>query len=221
MIDGIRLKVCGLTSLVDAEAADAIGADCLGFILHPSSPRYLPLAQYRAMAHRLPPRRRVAVMVEPEVEDLAVVAGEGFHFFQVHFRSDLPEETIAAWSETVSPERLWLAPKLPPDEDIHREWLPLATYVLMDTFHAGGFGGSGKTGDWGKFARHQQKYPKKAWILAGGPNPENIGEALARSGARFVDVNSGVEAAPGVKDPAKLREFAAAIHRARSEPAVR
>lgn len=214
MIDGIRLKVCGLTSLVDAEAADAIGADCLGFILHHASPRYLSLDQYRAMEKRLPPRRRVAVLVEPTLPELEEVAAEGFHFFQVHFRHDLPEETIAAWSEAVTPDRLWLAPKLPPAEDVLPEWLPLATYFLMDTFHAAGFGGSGRTGDWGKFARHRQKHPKKVWILAGGLNPKNIGEALMQTGARFVDVNSGVEAAPGVKDPAKLRAFAAAIHAA-------
>lgn len=211
MIDGIRLKVCGLTSLVDAEAADAVGADCLGFILHPSSPRYLPLDQYRAMEKRLPPRRRVAVMVEPTLAELEEAAAEGFHFFQVHFRHDFPEERIAEWSEAVTPDRLWLAPKLPPAEDVFPEWLPLATYFLMDTFHAGGFGGSGRTGDWEKFARHREKHPKKVWILAGGLTPGNIGEALTRTGARFVDVNSGVEAVPGVKDPAKLRAFAAAI----------
>lgn len=216
MIDGIRLKICGLTSLVDADAADSIGADCLGFILHHASPRYLSLNQYRAMEARLPPRRRVAVMVEPTIDELAEVAAENFHFFQLHFRHDVPIEEIAAWSELVTPDRLWLAPKLPPGEDVYPEWLPLATYFLMDTFHASGFGGSGKTGDWGKFARHQQKYPKKVWILAGGLNPENIGEALTQSGARFVDANSGVEATPGLKDPARLRAFAAAIHQART-----
>lgn len=58
MIAGIRFKVCGLTSLVDAEAADAVGADYLGFILHPKSPRYVSLAQFEAMAPRLPPRKK-------------------------------------------------------------------------------------------------------------------------------------------------------------------
>ena len=62
----------------------------------------------------------------------------------------------------------------------------------------------------------QAAHPKKTWILAGGLNPENIAEALAQSGAKFVDVNSGVEAAPGVKDHAKLKQFAVNIHRART-----
>jgi phosphoribosylanthranilate isomerase len=90
-------------------------------------------------------------------------------------------------------------------------WLPLAETFLLDTFHAEKFGGTGRTGDWEKFARHQQAHPQKTWILSGGLNPENIGEALRRSGARFVDVNSGVESAPGAKDHAKIELFVAAL----------
>ena len=69
MINGIRLKVCGITSLVDADAADAVGADCLGFIFHAKSPRHVSPTQYAAMRDRLPPRKRVAVCVEPAVAD--------------------------------------------------------------------------------------------------------------------------------------------------------
>ena len=61
MINGLRLKVCGLTSLVDAEAADKIGADYLGFIFYPKSPRGITLTQFLAMKERLPPRKKVAV----------------------------------------------------------------------------------------------------------------------------------------------------------------
>ena len=71
MINGIRLKVCGLTSLVDAELADRAGADYLGFVLHAKSPRHVTLARFRAMAARLPDRRKVAVMVEPSAAELA------------------------------------------------------------------------------------------------------------------------------------------------------
>ena len=92
----------------------------------------------------------------------------------------------------------------------------VAKYILLDTFHRDKFGGSGETGDWAKFARHQQAHPGNVWILAGGLNPDNIGEALRQSGARFVDVNSGVEAAPGVKDHAKLKRFVVALHEAAS-----
>ena len=85
--------------------------------------------------------------------------------------------------------------------------LPFAKHFLLDTFHADSFGGTGQIGDWPKFARHRQVHPEKTWILAGGLNAENIGDAVRASGARFVDVNSGVESAPGVKDHAKLKRF--------------
>lgn len=217
MIDGIRFKVCGLTSLVDAEFADRAGADYLGFILYPKSPRHVTLAQYRAMFERLPTgRRTVAVMVEPTDPELAAAQESGFDAYQIHFRHDHPLERIQLWSRLLSSKKLWLAPKLPPDRDVDPEWLPLAGTFLLDTFHASGFGGSGLTGDWGKFQRHQTNFAQTKWVLAGGLSPENVGEALRASGARCLDVNSGVELAPGIKDHAKIRAFAVAIHRERT-----
>lgn len=217
MIDGIRIKVCGLTSLVDAEFADKCGADYLGFNLYPKSPRFLPLAQFRAMASRLPLRRKVAVAVEPTVGELAAMRDAGFHYFQVHFRPDAIDATqLRAWSETVGAKHLWLAPKLPPTVEVGSDALAAAKFILLDTFHRDVFGGTGETGDWEKFARHQAAHPEHFWILAGGLGPQNIGEALRRSGAKFVDVNSGVERAPGVKDETKLKAFVVAIHKART-----
>lgn len=214
MIDGIRLKVCGLTSLIDAEWADRCGADYLGFIFHPKSPRHLTHAQFSAMAPRLPERKKVAVSVEPTLDELRVQRDAGFDYFQIHFRPETPVEQLSAWSRLVGEKHLWLAPKLPPAADVSAATLAVAKFVLLDTFHTEGFGGSGKTGDWAKFARHQAAHPHNFWILAGGLNPENIGAALQASGARFVDVNSGVEAAPGVKDAEKLKRFVVALHRA-------
>jgi len=215
MISGIRLKVCGLTSLVDAEAADAIGADFLGFILYSKSPRHVTLTQFSAMIARLPPGRRpVAVMVEPEPAELAAAADAGFAAVQVHFRAETPLEQVRAWSDQIGTERLWLAPKLPPGRAFSPDWLPLARTFLVDTFHAAGFGGSGQTGDWQAYARLRTAHPEHHWILAGGLKPENVAEALLRSGARWIDVNSGVESAPGVKDAAKLRACADAIRAA-------
>jgi phosphoribosylanthranilate isomerase len=214
MIDGIRLKLCGVTSLVDAEFADRCGIDYLGFNLYAKSPRHIPLAQYRAMAPRLPERRKVAVAVEPTLDELAAMRDAGFDFFQIHYRPETPEATLTAWSRLVGEKHLWLAPKLPPDADVPPAALAVAKFILLDTFHAEGFGGSGRTGDWGKFARLQGAHPGNVWILAGGLNPENIGAALERSGARFVDVNSGVERSPGVKDETKLKAFVVAVHNA-------
>ena len=221
MIDGIRFKVCGLTSLVDAEFADRCGADYLAFNLYPKSPRYVSLEQYKAMAPRLPERKHVAVMVSPSTAELGAAEAAGFDFFQIHFPLETPLAEVAAWSETVGADRLWLAPKLPPADDVPAALLPLARYFLFDTFHAAGFGGSGQTGDWAKFARHQAAHPQQTWILAGGLNPDNIDAAVRASGARFVDVNSGVESAPGVKDQEKLKRFVIGLHESRTAMAGR
>ena len=216
MIDGVRLKVCGLTSLVDAEFADGVGADYLGFIFHGESPRNLSLAQYKAMAPRLPDRRKVAVSVEPSLDTLSAMRDLGFDYFQIHYRSGTSSEQLSAWSRLVGEKHLWLAPKLPPTDDVSPAALAVAKFILFDTFRAEGFGGTGKTGDWAKFARHQSAHTHNFWILAGGLNSDNIADALKASGAKFVDVNSGVEAAPGIKDPEKLKRFVVRLHEARS-----
>ena len=211
MIQGIRLKVCGLTSLVDAELADRAGADFLGFVLYPKSPRGVTAAQYRAIAALLPDRKKVAVLVEPAEPELAAAVAAGFDRFQIHFRHDLGAGRVAGWVRAVGPERVWLAPKLPAGSELPAELLALAGTFLPDTVHSELFGGSGRTGDWMTFRRHREAHPDKQWILSGGLTPASIGAALAATGARWVDVNSGVELAPGVKDPAKLREFVAGL----------
>ncbi|HMD60302.1 MAG TPA: phosphoribosylanthranilate isomerase [Opitutaceae bacterium] len=214
MIDGIQIKVCGLTSLVDAAFADACGADYLGFVLYPKSPRCVSIAQCRSMAGRLPERQKVAVAVEPDPRALLAMRDAGFNHFQVHFRHDVPVRRIEAWTHAVGAETLWLAPKLPPEVDVPESWLGLSRGILLDTFDSSLFGGTGRTGDWAKFKRHRQRQPGKTWILSGGLNPENVGEALAKTGARFIDVNSGVESAPGVKDHAKMKALVVAVHKA-------
>jgi phosphoribosylanthranilate isomerase len=214
MVAGIQLKVCGLTSLVDADSADASGADYLGFNFYPKSPRHIAIGQYRAMHARLPDRRRVAVVVEPTEAELLALRDAGLERFQVHFRHDLPPATVEGWSSAVGPANLWLAPKLPPGADVQASWTQLAGALLLDTFDEKLFGGTGRAGDWPKFRRSRDKFPGTTWILSGGLNPANVGDALAGSGARFLDVNSGVESAPGVKDEAKLKAFAAAVRTA-------
>lgn len=214
MINGIRLKVCGLTSLVDAEAADACGADYLGFILHPKSPRYVPLDAFKAMRPRLPDRKKVAVVVEPAVEDLPPLIEAGFDCIQIHFGNETPFFQVALWSDAVPNEHIWLAPRVPSGQEMDPAFLPLTATVLFDAYDANSHGGTGKTGDWKQFVHLREKYTRLQWILAGGLNSENIAQALTTTGANFVDVNSGVEATPGVKDREKLKAFVLALHKA-------
>ncbi len=211
MIGNIQLKICGLTSVTDARAAAEIGADWLGFIFYPKSPRGLSLEQFAVLRPQLPAVKKVAVCVEPTPVDLARLREFGFDAAQVHFKPDEPLVHVMSWSKAVGHKRLWLAPKLPPTEDVKPEWQPLADTFLLDAFHPEKFGGTGTTGDWTKFKRHQAANPGKTWILSGGLSPENICEAISATGAKFVDVNSGVEASPGVKDHAKLKALAAVL----------
>ncbi len=216
MIDGVRLKFCGLRTLVDVDMADKLGADYLGFILHPGSPRYLALEDFCHLQPNLPTGRKcVAVVVEPTVDQLKQLQDAGFNRFQVHFRADLDLIDIEHWSTTVGTETLWLAPKRAPGTKFNPAWLTSAGSFLVDTFSREAFGGTGRTGDWTEFASLRKRYPEVTWILAGGLQPENIGEALTQTGANFLDVNSGVELAPGIKDHVKMQAVVRAIHQAR------
>jgi len=218
MIGGVRLKVCGLTNSADAAAAAAIGADCLGFIVHPDSPRHVPPETFAALTAGPRAWKSVAVSVAPSPEDLRRLRELGADYLQVHFPIEMPFAALQAWSQAVGPDRLWLAPRLPPGLDLPAGWLPLAETFLLDTYDPGKFGGTGRTGDWDKFRRHAARHREKSWILSGGLGPENVAAALDQ-GAGWIDVNSGVESAPGRKDPAKLAALAAAL-RARPRPAA-
>jgi len=154
------------------------------------------------------------VCVEPTIADLALLATQRFDFYQLHINPETPMLKLSAWAEAIGHAKLWLAPRLAPEMDVDPEWLPLADTFLLDTFHAEKHGGTGRTGDWPKFKRHQETHSDKQWILAGGLNPENIGRAVTSTGANFIDVNSGVEQAPGIKSPLKLKAFALALHSA-------
>jgi phosphoribosylanthranilate isomerase len=156
----------------------------------------------------------VAVVVEPSLEALTAIKAAGFDHVQLHFANETPFSMASLWLDVIPPEMLWLAPRVPPGKDFDLAFVPLADTILLDTYHPNLFGGSGHTGDWKTFAWHRTQFKKVNWVLAGGLNAENIGDAIAATGSRFVDVNSGVEAAPGRKDPEKLKVFAAALARA-------
>jgi len=211
MINGIRFKVCGLTSVADAQFAADCGADYLGFIFHPQSPRFVSLDAFRAMAPSLPSTKKVAVTVSPTNEELTRLMDAGFDFVQLHFPNETPFFEVVAWLDVVSSHKLWLAPRVKPGRELDPAFVPLAETFLLDTYHPTAVGGTGQTGDWAAFSYLRRKYTRVTWVLAGGLNPDNVGAALAQSGAQVVDVNSGVESAPGVKDHAKLRSFVAAL----------
>lgn len=211
MINDIRVKVCGITSLADAEAAAKLGADYLGFILYPKSPRYLPLEKFQSMLPSLPACKKIGVVVEPSLEELARVRDAGFDCVQLHFPNETSFIDAMAWLDVVPADRLWFAPRIPPHKSLDLMYTSMTDTLLLDTYHPHMHGGTGKTGDWAEFAHLQAKYCKVTWVLAGGLKPDNIVTAVHESKAKLVDVSSGVEASPGVKDHAKLAAFFAAL----------
>ncbi len=211
MINGITLKICGLTSVADAHAAAGIGADYLGFVLHPASPRYVSPEKFRALAPDLPALPKVGVLVWSDHIALEAARDAGFDFIQLHFPNETPFFEAALWEDMVAPSRLWLAPRIPPGRELDPCFVPLADTFLLDAYDPNHHGGTGKTGDWSAFAWLQGKYRRVRWILAGGLNANNVRAALSQSQATFVDVNSGVESAPGIKEHAKLAALAVAL----------
>ena len=203
MIHGIHLKICGLTRAEDAQAAAAIGADYLGFVVYPKSPRFITPEAFRALRSELPALPKVAVTVSPDDDSVAELLESGFDVVQIHFPLSQADR-VGPWSAAIGKERLWLAPKVGPGDRFDPAWLELAAAILWDTFKADGYGGTGARSDWDRFAALMALYPGTRWILAGGLSGANAAEAVRVAGARFLDMCSGLEIAPGVKSREKL-----------------
>ncbi len=209
-----NVKICGVTRAGDAQAAAEAGADFLGINFYPGSPRGLSWKRFDELRPDMPDLPLVYVQVKPDIEELRRAKNAGFAFFQVHFPIDMDHATIRSWSSTVGRECLWLTPKRQPAIPIPEPLYDLADTFLVDTYRAeaGVFGGSGVTGDWSEFRRLAEARPEKNWVLAGGLSPENLTQAVRESGARIVDLNSGVESSPGQKDPERIRAALAALN---------
>lgn len=207
----VEVKICGLTREEDVDLALELGANFCGFIVYPKSPRGLSLERAVELSRRVPEGKRVLVDVETGTEELERYRDAGFDFFQIHAGLQVGLASLAAWSGLVGRERLWIAPRLAPDDAFPESVLEFADTVLMDTYHKNQVGGTGETGDWTGFADLKQRYPETNWVLAGGLNPENVLDAIASTGAERLDLNSGVESEPGIKNPEKLRELFAVL----------
>jgi phosphoribosylanthranilate isomerase len=192
------VKICGITRLDDALAAVQAGADALGFNFWPRSKRYLPPGEARAIVRRLPPFvTAVGVFVDPSREEvLRAVDASGVGMVQLH--GDEPPELCASL-----PLPVLKAVRLQTSHDL----AALASYevqaFLLDAPTAG-YGGSGRTCDWGLAAEVARELRV---VLAGGLGPDNVAEAVRTVRPWAVDVASGVESAPGAKDPALVARF--------------
>ncbi len=205
MVNGIEIKVCGLTRLSDAIAAASLGVDYLGFNFFQESPRCQSYEDYRSFAAKLPDLPKVAIAVSPDRKMFTDLLKLGIDFYQFHYPADITQRSmLQEWSSIFGPEKLWLAPRIAPDQSFDEYALPLADTWLLDAYRKDVYGGTGRTSNWGEFARISKSHPEKNWILAGGLGPDNLQAALLETQAKRIDLNSGVEVSPGIKDPSKL-----------------
>lgn len=210
-----RIKICGLTRASDALAAVAAGADTLGVVLAPS-PRQITLDQAEAVLAAVPAgATRVGVFVDPDLAFVAeAVARLGLGAVQLSGSESV--EFCADLARTVAPATLVKAFSVAPGFNASTvgRYLPFVSAILLDTYVAGSHGGTGRTFDW-QAARALP--PDVPLIVAGGLTPENVGDAVRALRPCAVDVSSGVESAPGIKDHRKIQSFVAAVRAADEE----
>jgi phosphoribosylanthranilate isomerase len=211
----ISAKICGISTLSAAEAAITDGAAFLGFIHFARSPRHLELdvmaASMRAIrqaGHAVP---LVAVLVDPDDDTLARLRDDVRpDLIQLHGK-ETPQRTahIAAVTGIGVIKALSVAEAA--DLEIAAAYEPHVDYLMFDAKppkDAAMPGGLGLRFDWTLMRGYRGEKP---WFLAGGLTPQNVAEAVKQSGAHFVDTSSGVESAPGVKDPELISRFLQAV----------
>lgn len=198
-----RIKICGLTRPEDVLAAIEAGADALGFVFYPPSPRFIDIERAASLVQLVPPFVTTVglfVNAEPQVvrETLAAVP---LHLLQFH--GDEGEAYCRQFDRPYVK-----AARMKPGIDLlqYASAFPSAQAILLDAF-VEGFGGGGKVFDWNLIPSAL----RKPLILSGGLDAGNVGEAISRVKPAAVDVSSGVEAAKGIKDAGKIHAFVSAV----------
>jgi phosphoribosylanthranilate isomerase len=192
----IRVKICGITSVEDARLAVALGAAAIGLVFWPESPRCVEIAQAREIVRSLPAFvTAVGVFVNQEDAD-RIAERVGLHTLQLH-----GDEPAASYRDARLPVIKAVAVRDSSALEAARDVPPSAT-VLLDAHDPEKRGGTGRRIDWAVAAEIAAQRPV---ILSGGLTPANVRDAVAEVRPYAIDVSSGVESAPGRKDPAKLR----------------
>lgn len=206
----VRVKICGVTNLADAEAAAAADADAIGVNFFRGSKRFVALAESRAwiasLAGRVP---RVAIVVNPSAAEVDELRSSGC-FEAIQFHGDEPPEFCAAsgFSRWVKAVRVRDAASL--EAGLAYE----TPFLLLDAWSDSAYGGTGCRMDWNLAREFVQSQPDRKIILAGGLNPGNVAEAVRLVRPHGVDVTGGVEAAPGRKNVELVSAFVRAVRAA-------
>lgn len=202
----LRVKICGITNIDDLQAAVRYGAHALGFVLEPSSPRYVgDRADLLDLLRSVPPYvARVAVYGElPDDDEHIWEEVDAVQYVRVRRTVHLPLRV----------QRIQ-AVRLRTEEDVESALAlqPEVDALLVDAYHPHKMGGTGEPANW-SLARLLREQAHKPIILAGGLTPDNVQEAIRQVMPYAVDVSSGVESAPGKKDHQRMEEFIANVRR--------
>jgi phosphoribosylanthranilate isomerase len=209
MATAIQIKICGVTNTNDARACVELGADMIGFNFYPASPRYVEPAKVRRIVDVLPAQTcAVGVFVDADPEEIRKLAkSAGVRCVQLHGHA-----TSESCSELAREFRVIRA--LSTDMRFQPEHAAAFPHcdVLIDAYHPELRGGTGQTCDWSaaRAAIHYTRF----LILSGGLDAQNVGRAIAAVTPHAVDVCSGIEGAPGVKDHRALEQFISAVQAA-------
>jgi phosphoribosylanthranilate isomerase len=213
-----RIKVCGLTREQDVDAAVEAGADAVGFVLYPKSPRFVSAQRAAELARRLPPFVTPVLLFVNESPASVAAACEQVPAAMLQFHGDeTPEQCLAA---SGGGARSWMrAARIPLDEAQPFDLVKFAALheharaLLLDA-HVEGYGGGGKAFNWSRLPPSVNAH----LVLSGGLTPANVADGIVQVRPRCrtlaVDVSSGVEASKGVKDPEKIHQFVAAVRAA-------
>ena len=200
-----RAKICGITRLQDVKAVVDAGADAIGFVFYPPSPRAVSAEQAAELIQAIPPYvQTVGLFVNHTLEQIqAIINAANIDILQFH--GDESAETCQAIAAHVG-RRWYKAIQVKPDLDVVAEIEKYqaagASAVLLDAWHPELKGGTGHSFDWTNFPKLNLPL-----ILAGGLNPDNIEQAILTTHAYAVDVSGGVESAKGIKDQQLIERF--------------
>jgi phosphoribosylanthranilate isomerase len=202
-----RIKICGITRVEDGLAAARAGADAIGLVFYPPSPRHVTVAQASEIARALPPFvTTVGLFVNPEAEEVEAVLHQ-LHLDLLQFHGDEPPEFCRRFG---MPYLKAVRVKTGVDLVQYADFYPDAKGLLLDAWVEGVAGGTGKSFDW-ELIPAQLPLPV---VLSGGLDPLNVEAAVRRVNPWAVDVSSGVEAARGIKDAAKIAAFVQGVRNA-------
>ncbi len=207
------IKICGINTAEALEAAVDAGAEYLGFVFHPSSPRAIDAETARYLTNKTPTTvMNIGLFVDPSPAEITkILECADLDMLQLH-GNETPEQVQAIRSQCGLPVMKAIRVSSKADLEYVPAYEKVCDWLLFDTKSDKAMGGSGESFDWNLLSG---MFFLKPWMLAGGLNADNVTQALAALSPKAVDVSSGVEDAPGVKSPAKIKNFIETVRAAR------